>query len=230
MITCELKRSHITMTVQPRRIVFLAVGAVFLAPGCDGKGRVDPNVSGLASAAVRADIEAVRRYVERGADVNACEPKHGGTALTAAVCGGSIEIVRYLLDHGADPRKGWALIPAVRRRRIDLAGTLLAHGADPNTPRAGGVPSSLTIAAENGDVAMLRVLIEHGVDLRAEGVPNPILAAVRGGHRDAVELLLAKGAANVNTKGPDGRRPLSIAESLGQRDIASVLRKHGAVK
>lgn len=51
-------------------------------------------------------------------------------------------------------------------------------------------------------------------------------SAVRAGHEDIIELLIAKGA-NVNAKNAQGQTPLDIAVNRGHAEIAELLRKYG---
>ena len=54
-------------------------------------------------------------------------------------------------------------------------------------------------AASIGDVELLQILLKKGVPIihDVEGNKTPLLAAVRGGHLDAVKLLIARGAASM---------------------------------
>lgn len=55
----------------------------------------------LYFAAIGAQTEAAQRLIAAGADINA--PAQAGSPIHGAVMGGSVEMVRLLLDHGADP-------------------------------------------------------------------------------------------------------------------------------
>ncbi|KAF2310699.1 hypothetical protein GH714_016416 [Hevea brasiliensis] len=62
------------------------------------------------TAAEQNSLKLLKEIVDYGGDVT-CSRKSGTTALHAAVCEGNTEIVRFLLDHGADTDKpdihGW---------------------------------------------------------------------------------------------------------------------------
>jgi ankyrin repeat protein len=66
------------------------------------------------------------------------------TPLTAAALGGHVDVIRYLLEEGAqlglrDP-DGWtALEVACMYGRSEVVPLLLAHGADTVAPRTGDV-------------------------------------------------------------------------------------------
>ena len=75
--------------------------------------------------------------------------------------------------------------------------------------------------------------MNNGVDVNAkgEGRWTPLFNAVYWaidqlptGHKEIVELLLAKGA-DVNAKGWDGRTPVDYA--IRKEELANLLRKHG---
>jgi len=51
--------------------------------------------------------------------------------------------------------------------------------------------------------------------------------AVLAGRKEAVEGLVGKGV-DVNAKDKQGRTPLKCAEQRGHKEIAELLRKHGA--
>jgi ankyrin repeat protein len=66
--------------------------------------------------------------------------------------------------------------------------------------------------------------LDAGTDVNAKDEKGwtPLHEAALGGHKETVELLIAKGA-DVNAKNNDGVTPLNWA--LGE--IADLLRKHG---
>ena len=85
-------------------------------------------------------------------------------------------------------------------------------------------------AAKNGDIATMRVLLQgkHSpVENKDSYGETALHLAVDNGHKDIVELLLAKGA-NVNAPGKSGETPLHLAALRGQGGIAEVLLASGA--
>ncbi len=64
---------------------------------------VIPGSSPLCTAISKGDIEAVRKFVEYGADVNE-KTKNGLTPLMIAATYNKVEIINFLLLKGADPR------------------------------------------------------------------------------------------------------------------------------
>jgi len=103
------------------------------------------------------------------------------------------------LDRGADPNKpGWmgltALGCAVMKRQSDNVRILLERGASPNAPS--GAASYLNDAIDGKALDILHMLLRAGADPNQAGkiINVPLYAAILGGNREAVQILLQAGA------------------------------------
>ena len=97
----------------------------------------------LLFAARHGDVEAGRRLVGAGADIDDAAPT-GASVLVVAAHSGHVDFVRFALAAGADPNDigaGYApLHAAILRGDLELATALLAGGADPNARLEKGTP------------------------------------------------------------------------------------------
>jgi RNA polymerase sigma factor (sigma-70 family) len=88
----------------------------------------------LHVCAKTGDLEAAQAFLAHGADINAVEIENGTTPLACASHAGKTEMVRFLLDAGADPnraRGGWAkpLVRALKAGHVEIADILRRYGA-----------------------------------------------------------------------------------------------------
>jgi ankyrin repeat protein len=113
---------------------------------------------------------------------------------------GHVAVVRRLLAAGAEPQVtdayGWTpLMRAVEARRHDVVRVLLdAPGTDLATRQESGA-TALHIAAATGDLAMVRLLVNHGADraVTDNGGRTPAAVARSVGHPDVAEFLRSPG-------------------------------------
>lgn len=109
-------------------------------------------------------------------DVNAFNEEYASWPLEWAIDSGGIgegklEIISFLLKQGADPNSCGEYPPlwlAASSRRIDLVNLFLAHGTNPSISSTEDDSTPLMVASANGDLAIVKVLVEAGASLHAE--------------------------------------------------------------
>ena len=87
----------------------------------------------LWKAAIKGDIEAVKKHLDAGADVNAKDDQFGGTPLHHVTVKGHKEIVELLIAQGADVNvlDGGGYTPldwAIEDNHTEIADLLRKHG------------------------------------------------------------------------------------------------------
>ena len=137
----------------------------------------------LMTAARTGSTEVVRTLVGHGAEVNAVTAETRSSALMWAVSEPHPEIVRLLLDAGADPRlstvKGFTpLMFAARNGDVATAKALIAAGVDVNEPSADDT-HALPFAIVSAQDAFARFLLEQGAD------PNSTINGISALHAAA---------------------------------------------
>ncbi len=114
------------------------------------------------------DLPKVRLLIDHGANVNLATKRRRTALLVAAMSDPSADIVKLLIEKGADPKA------------MDFLRT-----------------TSLRAATLGNDTETIRMLIDAGVDVNAADLPGitPLMmAAGWNGNTQAVQMLLAKGA------------------------------------
>lgn len=156
--------------------------------------------------------------------------------------GGNLDLVRLLLDAGADPDarsngRRTLLMEATRGMDIELMQILLDAGADPNITVDEFIGMGddfgltvLMVAVRTLSPEIVRLLIDAGADPNlwsgSRGGRPPLLEAVRSGNIEVVRVLLEAGA-DVNVQ-VSGGTVLEAAERLNYTAIARLLRDAGA--
>jgi hypothetical protein len=145
------------------------------------------------------------------------------TGLGGASHVGSRKMARFLLEKGA---RIDALCAAMLGER-DVVAALVA--ADPQVVNARGPHGYCLLyhAAISGDVRMAEILNPH-VSARTRDFNQSLSAAVRDGNLEMTAWLLKEGVTDPNLEDALGKPPLTMALEKNLRDVAEVLRQHGA--
>lgn len=141
------------------------------------------------------DLAKVRLLLDKGAKVDAKSRLGRTPLLVAATYPGNIEVVKLLLARGADAKDAdaseeTALTSAAKRGDPAMVKALIAAGAKLH---AGGRPP-LVWAAEEGNVATLKTLLDHGAGKIPPILNAALFSASTRGPYEAVALLLEHGA------------------------------------
>jgi len=186
----------------------------------------------LVEAVKLADLEAVKRLIDEGADVNA-ENQAGYTPLLAAASDGQVVIAKVLLSNGADVNKhnqhGRTLLhEASWNGHVSAAELLLANGAEVNA-RDSKRATPLHGAVRRTHVAVVKLLLAKGagVNARDSSGATPLHRAVAKSHVAIIKLLLTKGA-DLNARDRRGDMPLHRAIRIGDTTVVQLLLTHGA--
>lgn len=201
-----------------------------------GAGRPEAPV---ADAAMRGDVEGVRRLLREGEDVNAAQGD-GMTALHWAADRGSPELASMLLYAGATvdavTRIG-AYTPlhiASRNGSAGVVRALLGAGARVGAKTDPGGTTPIHLAAGGGDPEVIGLLLEAGADPNAresEWQQTPLIFAAARNRVAAIEALLAGGAdPNLAAESMDlaEQQPLDQAAAKRQSEVLDAFTNDGA--
>jgi ankyrin repeat protein len=183
-------------------------------------------------AAVLGDSNHVRAELHRDASLANFEDSSGNRPISAAARRNDLEMVKLLLEHGADPSLpehgaplGQALWVAVYQRQPEMAKLLLEHGANPNTaPESSG--SALFQA--RGDDYLTQLLIEHGAEDKSRDMDQLQLKVGDNALDDVAEMLAQNPELLRDGSAFWYEGILAGPASAGRHEMIELLMRHGA--
>jgi ankyrin repeat protein len=153
-------------------------------------------MTALMKTVQKNDVAGARTLIAGGANVNELDP-NGDAPLVMAAYLGHTEIVKLLLDAGAD-------VAAV----------------DP-----GMKATALHAAAYAGRTEAARLLIEHGIDIDKQGPKNGYTAlhdAIWENNVETARVIIAAGA-DLTLRSHSGETPLDFARSKHRKEIIGLI-------
>ncbi len=148
----------------------------------------------LMAAVIAGDLDLASQAVEARASLDRYDWHLGYSPLGMAISRGHVDLVRLLLDAGANPRTGSLTLTA------------------------------LGLAAEQGEAEIIQMLLPRGIDVNepvGQDGWTALLSAIKHGHRSVVQLLVTAGA-NVNIWSR-GETPILLAAKCEEREIYNYL-------
>ncbi|KAL8814001.1 MAG: hypothetical protein Q9223_006740, partial [Gallowayella weberi] len=179
---------------------------LLLKSGASIEHRATNGYTPLCVAVFHRRQDALQLLYEAGADINAsiCD---GSTALNLAIKNHDTRMVSWLLAKGIDRCRPdhfgtTPLHDACEYGLQDQVGLLLRLSPEPQAyvnATSLVLGTALYIVAKNGDAFIIKTLLNNGamIDKVEPGnlLGSPLMAACAYGHCEAVEILLANGAA-----------------------------------
>jgi ankyrin repeat protein len=179
----------------------------------------------LKTAVTNGDLTLVRSMIEGDRSLLEFKIDSIFTPLNMASYVGKTDIVKYLLEKGADintkDREGSTpLQNAAAKGHFDIVKLLVEKGSDVNYKDDNGV-TPIHFGCMSGNVDLVKYLVEKGADINAVSKigRKPAVDAVFGGNVEVLKYLESKG---VNMKGLEagaGNTPLHIATGRGNIEM-----------
>ena len=154
--------------------------------------------------------------------------------LAHAATEGSLEMLKLLLENGADPNAvnpecdESALFFAAGWNKSESVNLLLEHGAKVDQANYEGI-TPLINAVKSNHLDLLKPLITHGANINAQAKDGctALIYATRKGYFEMVKALVEAGA-NVNSTDKAGGTAVNYAALRGSLPILNYLKENGA--
>mmetsp|Transcript_878 Transcript_878/g.1086 ORF Transcript_878/g.1086 Transcript_878/m.1086 type:complete len:222 (+) Transcript_878:118-783(+) len=194
--------------IQPSLFATAAAEAATVTAGIDDDTPNGRLLAACMSPRGEDSVESVEKALQEegeAANINVVDERSGQTPIMAATLRGKINIVKYLLEKGADTSIG------------ERQGYTPQHGA-----------------GFQGRAAVMEVLYNAGLDVNHVH-PDGFTAFHRAcwgnnpNHSETVQFLLEKGGVDVNLRGV-GDKKLTCMQMTTNEQTKEVLRKHGAIE
>ena len=202
--------------------------------------KIQYNEQSFVKAVAEQKIDVVELFIEAGMSPNVTTAD--GSPLVTAGATGNLEIVKLLVEKGADinsKSKGqealtplFAAILGNGNEKQDTIKFLLDKGADVNARfiSKGFEATPLMMAAAQKDTEIIRLILAKKPDIHAvdagTGITALMMAVLNNNVENAKELLSQ--GADANTKAKNNATALSLARQENNKEMISILTNAGA--
>ena len=143
------------------------------------------------AAARKGDAAKVKELLDKGVDVNT-KTQYGATALAYACDKGHIEVVKLLLEHGANVNVKdtfYGEVPidwAISKDNVEIIKLLVDKGAQDKD-------RVLAYAVQKGQIDLVKAVLDKG-EMKPAALSSPLELAITANKTEIVELLKQAGA------------------------------------
>ncbi len=181
------------------------------------------------------DAKTLQIFVDQNVDLN--EKFYGDTLLSVACSYGKLETVEYLVSKHANLETPvlqnetvWeetALTKAIRHNRVDVVDYLLRSGAKFQTFDDTTQENDIEIACGNGNLELVKLIIDHGYPLTDDQLLRAMTAAALNDCINVLEYFITDKKANINVENFD-ETVLGSAARKASLNTIQYLVNHGA--
>lgn len=184
--------------------------------------------------AQKGNLESVKALIEKDPELVNAKDKDGRTPLHWACRGVHLEVVKFLVEKGADvnAEDSSKIVPLhslATRNSAKAIAVLAAKGANVDTKDYGG-NTALHYAAMSNAADAVALLVKKGADIESREdygrTPLLLCARERGGPKTTRVLLEA--GADVNARDKFQATPIDLAAWRGKAEVVDMLLDSGA--
>jgi ankyrin repeat protein len=182
----------------------------------------------LQYAVANKQVRIAEYLISKGANINPMNPAKEGSVLLSAVFSEDANMIKMLVEKGADINRTKALNYAIMTKNIKTVEFLLKHGASVNKSDEGS-ETALHIAVEDGQIEIIKLLLANGADINAkdEMGETPLYSLIHLPYDNELPRLLLDNGADPNTTS-NGTPILNAIADTQNEEFVEMLLKKGA--